>query len=97
LLVVDLPVPGWADGEIVKYSKGLRLGLRTLVMSNTTGYRNTGADAYLPKGSDSPAEILERIKILTKNKRVPKKRAKVTGLDAALLPESAQGEYAAPD
>lgn len=81
LLLIDLPVPEWVAVEIVKHSKDLQCGLRILVVSNTPGYRDTGADVYLPKGSDSPAEILDRVKILTKNKRGPKKRAKAADID----------------
>ncbi len=94
LLLVDLPIPEWADGAIVKARHGLGLGLRTVVVSNSAGYQDTVADAYLPKGSDSPAEILERVKRLVQSKRGPKRKVKDEGLDAAVLPRAAQSEYA---
>ena len=35
--------------------------------------RALAADAFLPKGASSPAELLDRIKVLVARKRGPKK------------------------
>lgn len=96
LLLVDLPVSEWSEGDIVNTARRLRPNLRSVVVGNSVGYQETIADAYLPQGSDSPTEILLRIKLLMQCKRGPKKQAKTNAVDATALPvPSAPAEYAA--
>jgi hypothetical protein len=49
--------------------------LPALIVSGTvTAYDRAGrADVFLPKGACSPAELLERVRILVARKRGPKK------------------------
>lgn len=84
VMLVDLPLLEWADGAIVTANRKRRQGLRTLVLSNSAGYQDTVADAYLPTGSDSASEILERLKLLTRVKRGPKKQVPSVGFGASV-------------
>jgi two-component system response regulator CpxR len=76
LLMSDLLLPQMDGNELVRRAKQLLPGLPTLIVSNTvTGYdRAAAADAFLPKGACTPAEILDRIRILVARKRGPKKQ-----------------------
>lgn len=76
LLMSDLLLPQMDGNELVRRAKQLMPGLPTLIVSNTvTGYdRAAAADAFLPKGASTPAEILDRIRILVARKRGPKKQ-----------------------
>lgn len=75
LLMSDLLLPQMDGNELVRRAKQLLPGLPTLIVSGTvTGYdRAAAADAFLPKGACTPAEILDRIRILVARKRGPKK------------------------
>ncbi len=76
LLISDLILPQMDGNELVRRAKQLLPGLPTLIISGTvTGYeRAVAADAFLPKGACTPAEILDRIRILVARKRGPKKQ-----------------------
>ena len=76
LLLSDLLLPQMDGNELVRRAKQLMPGLPTLIVSGTvTGYdRAAAADAFLPKGASTPAEILDRIRILVARKRGPKKQ-----------------------
>jgi response regulator RpfG family c-di-GMP phosphodiesterase len=96
LILVDLPVPFWSDGAIVDDARRVHRNLRTVVISNTPGYQDSLADAYLPQGSDSPTEILLRIKLLIQWQRGPKKTVEGDGtVIMALSPLARTLEYAA--
>ncbi len=75
LLVADLLLPGMDGNELVRRAKGMHPMLPALIVSGTvTSYdRALAADAFLPKGASSPAELLDRIKVLVARKRGPKK------------------------
>jgi two-component system, OmpR family, response regulator CpxR len=82
LLLCDLLMPGMDGNELVRRAKDLQPALPAMIISGTvTGYDRAGrADVFLPKGASSPAELLERVRILVARKRGPKK---------AVLPPSA--------
>jgi hypothetical protein len=45
-----------------------------IVSGTVTGYDRAGrADVFLPKGACSPAELLERVRVLVARKRGPRK------------------------
>jgi two-component system response regulator CpxR len=76
LLMSDLLMPQMDGNELVRRAKQLMPGLPTLIVSGTvSGYeRAVAADAFLPKGACTPAEVLDRVRILVARKRGPKKQ-----------------------
>lgn len=77
LLLTDLLLSGTDGNELVRRAKAMHPTLPTLIVSGTvTSYeRALAADAFLPKGACSPAELLEKIRVLVARKRGPKKGA----------------------
>jgi two-component system response regulator CpxR len=75
LLIADLLLPGMDGNELVRRAKQMHPALPTLIVSGTVNSydRALAADAFLPKGAASPAELLERIRVLVARKRGPKK------------------------
>jgi CheY-like chemotaxis protein len=75
LLLSDLLMPQMDGNELVRRAKDLQPSLPAMLVSGTvTSYDRAGrADAFLPKGACSPAELLERVRILVARKRGPKK------------------------
>jgi len=75
LLLSDLLMPQMNGDELVRRAKQLHPTLPAMLVSGTvTSYDRAGrADAFLPKGACSPAEMLERIRILVARKRGPRK------------------------
>ncbi|HVG27748.1 MAG TPA: response regulator [Acidobacteriaceae bacterium] len=87
LLIADLIMPGMDGNEVVRRAKQLHPSLPTLLISGTVSNfdRAAAADAFLPKGACTPAEILDRIRILVARKRGPKKHtAAPANLSAAI-------------
>ena len=75
LLITDLLMPQIDGNELVRRAKQFHPGLPALLISGTvTSFdRATFADSFLPKGACTPAEMLDRIRILVARKRGPKK------------------------
>lgn len=75
LLLCDLLMPGMDGNELVRRSKELQPSLPAMIVSGTVQtYDRAGrADVFLPKGASSPAELLERVRVLVARKRGPKK------------------------
>jgi CheY-like chemotaxis protein len=75
LLLADLIMPQMDGYELVRRAKDMHPQLPALIVSGTvTAYDRAGrADVFLPKGACSPAELLERVRILVARKRGPKK------------------------
>jgi CheY-like chemotaxis protein len=75
LLLCDLLMPLMDGNELVRRAKQLHPILPAMIVSGTvTAYDRAGrADVFLPKGAGSPAEMLERIRILVARKRGPRK------------------------
>jgi two-component system, OmpR family, response regulator CpxR len=76
LLLSDLILPQMDGNELVRRAKQMHPFLPTLLVSGTvTNFdRAAAADAFLPKGACTPAEMLDRIRILVARKRGPKKQ-----------------------
>lgn len=76
LLLADLLLPGMDGNELVRRSKMLHPSLPALLVSGmVSSYDRAGAaDAFLPKGASTPAELLDRIRLLVARKRGPKKQ-----------------------
>jgi CheY-like chemotaxis protein len=75
LLLADLIMAQMDGNELVRRAKNLHPQLPALIVSGTvTAYDRAGqADVFLPKGACTPAELLERVRILVARKRGPKK------------------------
>ena len=75
LLLCDLIMPLMDGNELVRRAKQLHPCLPAMIVSGTvTSYDRAGrADVFLPKGACSPAEMLERIRVLVARKRGPRK------------------------
>jgi two-component system response regulator CpxR len=90
LLLSDLILPQMDGNELARRAKQIHACLPVLIVSGTvTSFdRAASADAFLPKGACTPAELLDRIRILVARKRGPKKQptsvpAPPTALQAA--------------
>ena len=80
LLLIDLPMAD-LTAETVGHAKRLRPDLHVLITSPGSAYDNHyDADVYLPRGANSPAELIERIRILVARKRGPKKKSASVGV-----------------
>jgi CheY-like chemotaxis protein len=75
LVLCDLLMPQMDGNELVRRAKQLHPGLPAMIVSGTVNAfdRALHADVFLPKGASSPAEMIERIRILVTRKRGPKK------------------------
>jgi CheY-like chemotaxis protein len=75
LLLTDLILSQMDGSELVRRTKELQPMLPAMIVSGTvSAYDRAGrADAFLPKGACSPAELLERVRILVARKRGPRK------------------------
>jgi two-component system response regulator CpxR len=83
LLMADLIMPGMDGNDLIRKAKQVHPGLPTLLVSGTvTSFdRAAAADAFLPKGACTPAEVLDRIRILVARKRGPKKQVQSVGAE----------------
>jgi two-component system, OmpR family, response regulator CpxR len=75
LLLCDLIMPQMDGNELVRRAKQMQPGLPAMIVSGTVNAfdRASCADVFLPKGASSPAEMIERIRVLVARKRGPKK------------------------
>jgi two-component system, OmpR family, response regulator CpxR len=75
LLLSDVIMPGMDGNELVRRAKQIHPTLPALLVSGTIANwdRASAADAFLPKAGCSPAELLDRIRVLVARKRGPKK------------------------
>lgn len=75
LILSDLVMPGLDGAELIARIKKTSPATPAILFSGTVkGYeRDTVADVFLPKGMYSPAELLERIRVLLIKKRGPKR------------------------
>lgn len=80
LLLADLLLPQMDGNELVRRAKMRQPELRAMLVSGTvtSSERATFADAFLPKGACSAAEMLERVRVLVARKRGPKKASTVS-------------------
>ena len=76
LLLSDLLLPGLDGNELARRAKQMHPGIPTLLVSGmVSNYDRAGAaDSFLPKGACTPAEMLDRIRVLATRKRGPKKQ-----------------------
>ncbi|MDP9050452.1 MAG: response regulator [Acidobacteriota bacterium] len=91
LLLCDLIMPQMDGNELVRRAKQIHPCLPAMIVSGTvSSYDRAGrADVFLPKGACSPAEMLERIRVLVVRKRGPKKMM-IHPAEPATYPAAAQ-------
>ena len=87
LVLTDLIMPGMSGNDLVERIKQLSPDTPVILFSGQVRIyeQDTQADIFLPKGMYSPAELLERIRLLLVRKRGPKRAILVesTGLKHA--------------
>ncbi len=86
LLLADLVLPGMDGNELTRRAKLLHPSLPALLVSGMVSNfdRAAAADAFLPKGACTAAEMLDRIRLLVARKRGPKKQVLAPGLQVAI-------------
>jgi two-component system response regulator CpxR len=95
LVLSDLIMPQMDGNELMHRMKALHPDVPMILMSGSVkAYeRASHADAFLPKGSCSPVEVLERIRQMVARKRGPKKAAVTNGVEQE-RPDSGLAAYA---
>jgi len=95
LLIADLLMPGMDGNELVRRAKQMHPMLPALIVSGSVAAydRALAADAFLPKGAGTAAELLEKIRVLVARKRGPKKHYPPT-YQPQLQPVPAQASVA---
>jgi CheY-like chemotaxis protein len=75
LVLSDLIMPQMDGNELIRHLKEFAPDVPMILISGSvkSGERAVNADAFLPKGTGGPAELLERIRIMMARKRGPKK------------------------
>lgn len=75
LVLTDLIMPGLDGTTLIEHVKAISPQTPTILFSGTVKVyeRDTRADVFLPKGGQSPVELLERIRLLLIRKRGPKR------------------------
>lgn len=75
LVLSDLVMPRMDGNELVRRIKEIAPELPALIFSGSVHSfeRANRADAFLPKGSFTPLELLERIRLMVARKRGPRK------------------------
>jgi len=75
LVLSDLVMPQMDGNELVRSMKEIAPEVPMILISGSVKVFDHGnsADAFLPKGTSTPGEMLERIRIMIARKRGPKK------------------------
>lgn len=78
LVLSDLVMPSMDGNELVRRMKEISPEVPMILISGSVKVFDHGnrADAFLPKGSSTPSEMLERIRVLIARKRGPKKHTR---------------------
>lgn len=86
LVLSDLVMPRMDGNELVRRIKEIAPEVPALIVSGSVHSfeRANRADAFLPKGSLTPLELLERVRLMVARKRGPKKARHADGLEASL-------------
>ena len=72
MVIVEVPMPAFSS-EVLQRAVQLHPEIRTIVTSETLRFCAAfESHAFLPKGCCSPAELLDRMRILLARKRGPK-------------------------
>lgn len=79
LVLSDLTMPGMNGEELIRQLKETSPDTPAILLSSKVKAYSEGmyADVFLPKGTNDPAELLERIRLLLVRKRGPKKGSSI--------------------
>jgi CheY-like chemotaxis protein len=81
LVLTDLIMPGVDGAKLIDEIKTISPHTPAVLLSSRVKvYADTRADAFFPKGTAIPADLLERIRLLLVRKRGPKRATAATGL-----------------
>lgn len=80
LVLTDLVMPGVDGSKLIQEVKDRSPETPAILLSGKVKIyeRETGADVFLAKGMDVPADLLERIRLLLVRKRGPKRSRAIT-------------------
>lgn len=97
LVLSELIMPQMDGNEMIRRMKQMAPEVPMMLVSGTVKNfeRASYADAFLPKGAASPAELIDRIRVLIARKRGPKKavqRPAFADQYAAVLPTTGFAE-----
>ena len=75
LIIADLMMPKMTGSELIAHAKQIAPQLPAILFSGAVSHyaEQNHADAWLPKGTFAPAELLERIRIALIRRRGPKR------------------------
>lgn len=90
LVLSDLVMPRMDGNELVRRIKEISPDVPALIVSGSVHSfeRANRADAFLPKGSFTPLELLERVRLMVARKRGPRK-AQPASVPSAIAVEAA--------
>lgn len=76
LVLTDLVMPGVDGSKLIRGIKNLSPETPAILLSGKVKIyeQETNADAFLAKGMDLPADLLERVRVLLIRKRGPKRQ-----------------------
>jgi len=82
LVIANLALPEMDGAELIRQCKKLMPETPAILFSTRLRFydKQMPAEIFLPMGLDSPAEVLERIRVLLVRKRGPKKATATTSL-----------------
>jgi two-component system, OmpR family, response regulator CpxR len=97
LVICDLVMPNTDGNELVKRMKERAPEVPAMLISGAVHSfdRASAADAFLPKGQSSPAEMLERVRVMVARKRGPKKHVPRPEIAAAAMQSAPMQHVAA--
>jgi CheY-like chemotaxis protein len=87
LVLAELRMPHLDGDSLIGQLKQLMPELPMILTSDTvrTGERSHQADVFLGKGNSSPAELIERIRVMSARKRGPRKAQQSAPSPAQML------------
>lgn len=92
LVLTDLGLPQMDGNALIGHLKEISPEVPMILTSDTVraGERTHRADAFLAKGCCTPAELIERIRVMSARKRGPRKHAQPVALQTMLEPLTAK-------
>jgi two-component system response regulator CpxR len=77
LIIANLAMPEVDGAELVRRAKSFNPQMPAILFSTRLRFydKDMPAEVFIPMGMDSPAEMIERIRVLLVRKRGPKKSA----------------------
>jgi two-component system, OmpR family, response regulator CpxR len=91
LVLTDLGLPQMDGNALIGHLKEISPEVPMILTSDTvrSGERTHRADAFLAKGCCTPAELIERIRVMSARKRGPRKHVQPVAAPSVLEPLTA--------